>query len=165
MKTLKILFGLCIVFCYVPNVVNAQVIHDRSDGSGIEVTNYHLPCVDDVLNGVMSIDSRWLYGPNFDDSWQPVGPGAKFADFKVHNKEEYTLFGKNGTEYTLHLQWIERRNVNNKNIAYNMSTCFQIRCEGKLIGVLNWTWHVTLPANCEPGDFSVVTDHFQLNCF
>jgi hypothetical protein len=164
MKTLKILFALCIVFCYVTNVVNAQVIHVRSDGSGIDVS-FTVPCINEVLYGEMSFDSRWLYGPNFDDSWQPVGPGAKYADFKVHNKEEYTLEGTDGKEYALHLQWIERRNVNNKNITYNMSTSWQIRCEGKVIGVLHWDWHVTLPANCEPGDFSAITDHYQLNCF
>jgi hypothetical protein len=113
----------------------------------------------------LSFDSHWIYGPNFDDSGQPVGPNVGCADFNVHNKEEWTAYGTDNKEYTVNLHWIERRNVNKKNTTYNMSSSWQFRCDGKVIAVLTWGWHVTLPANCEPPDFSAVTDHYQLNCF
>ena len=166
MKTLRILSIFCIISGFTFNNSNAQVIHVRTDGSATLTFPFSWFCFNAALPGEMSIDSRWLYGPNFDksDSW-PVGPPVECADFKVHNEEEYTEKGTDGKEYSVHLQWIERRNVNNNNITYNMSNSSQIRCEGKLIGEVHWGWHITLPANCEPGDFSVVTDHLQINCF
>lgn len=162
MKTLKILVLFCIILGFTTNTVNAQVTHVREVGSS-PVENYYFDCLGIHLNGEVVWENLWTFGPN-NEYGDFFGPRGYPADFNVLSKTEVTLYGTDNKVYTCHQVWNERRNVNKRNFVYRMSTAWQLRCEGKVVGIFYWAWHTTFPANNEPWDFSVVIDRFQIDC-
>jgi hypothetical protein len=153
MKTLKIIAMFFIIWLYASINANAQVTHFR-EVTRSPITNEYFDCIDVSLSGEQVLSWFWSYDP--------------IDGYNVQIKIDVTLVGTDGKNYTAHQIWNERINMNeneNKlNYVGRWCSTEQLKCEGKLVGLVRLSFHFTLPASCEDPDYSVYFDRTEINC-
>lgn len=153
MKTLKILAVFFIIWLYSCNNANAQVTHVR-EVTRSPITDVYFDCINVSLTGEEVAAWFWSYDP--------------IEGYNVQIKIDVILVGTDGKNYTAHQIWNERfnwnENENNLNYVGRWCSTEQLKCEGKLVGLVKLSLHFTLPASCEEPDFSVDFDRTEIKC-
>ena len=149
MKKLRIFVGLCIILIFSSSNGNAQVTHETWAYSN-EVTDIHLDCIDVTLNGKEDWTWSWIIFPDF--------------GFRILIKAEGVYLGTDNKNYTFSLVQNENWNPNKQNYTYCSTYSGHLMCEGKIVGLIHWTAHLTLPANREGTDWTVNFERSEIKC-
>jgi hypothetical protein len=132
MKTLKLLFLICLVACFSLSTANAQEKKTVYEGTGTLIP-YYLPCFNEFVNGTVSYSGTFV-----NSHWQEKMWGTLRGD-------------DTGNEYTL--MQIQNDNwhpyVEGPTGVYTWTGSWKFFLDGKLVYIGHGTYHVTLNPNGE----------------
>ncbi|MBN2396311.1 MAG: hypothetical protein JXC36_07605 [Candidatus Atribacteria bacterium] len=129
MKTLKVFMLLCIIAVFAFNPIKAQPPVIKGEYT-YDMTGQYIPCTDDYLTGFVTVEYKIM--PNL----------YMEKPFKVY------ITGTSGKVYELSQIYVSNSFPFNGKEITDVSTAI-VKLDGKVIGKLHWTYHLTINANGE----------------
>jgi hypothetical protein len=126
MKTLKLLFLICLVACFSLSTAHAQKNKTVYEGTA-ELIPYYLPCFNEYVNGTVSYS-----GTNVNSHWQEKMWGTLKGDV---TQNEYTLMQIQNDNWHPY--------VEGSNGIYTWTGSWKFFLDGKLVFMGHGTIHVT----------------------
>ena len=132
MKTLKLLFLICLVTCFSISTVDAQSKKTVYEGTGTLIP-YYLPCFNEYVNGTVSYS-----GTNVNSHWQEKMWGTLIGD---DTKNEYTLMQIQNDNWHPY--------VEGSNGVYSWTGSWKFFLDGKQVFMGHGIIHVTRASDGE----------------
>jgi len=137
------LIALCIILGFANNAVNAQ--KPVRVVLTLPVTIY-FDCLDQNLVGVLVFERNWMNN-HYQSKISGTLTGEDYIEYSVDIMNEINNF-----------DWAE---YDQKGMNYTRAYHCFVRLDGKLLGMIYWTYHFTFNAN---GEVAVETDQYKVQC-